>query len=357
MTAAASEAVLSRWAALQDLSAALAKGVPCLRADGLWGSSRALVAAALLHATGRAVLLLTAGAPERHRAATDLRFFLASLSGSTESVLEFPSGSAVSWRGGRHREPDAERALCCHRLLRGDPVAVVATPSALSVPLLSPIEFRSRSFTLAVGEALTRERLLGRLDAAGYERVETVVEVGQWSLRGGIVDVFSPTHDRPARAEFFGDEVESLRLFDPTTQRSVEPLSELVVLPLAPKTAESASLTAYLPADALVALEDPALLEAPPDDAPASEPLHALLGAYQRLEMPLLQRGAAGPARVAMETRSVGGFRGQFKTLAAEIRAWRAEGFTVRLVVDDDLQACRWRTPFAGECRRPGRSS
>ncbi len=341
MTAAASEAVLSRWAALQDLSAALAKGVPCLRADGLWGSSRALVAAALLHSTGRAGLLLTAGAPERHRAATDLRFFLASLSGSTESVLEFPSGPAVGWRGGRHREPDAERALCCHRLLSGEPVVVVATVSALSVPLLPPVDFRSRSFTLAVGEALTRERLLGLLDAAGYERVETVVEVGQWSLRGGIVDVFSPTHDRPARAEFFGDEVESLRLFDPTTQRSVEPLSELVVLPLAPKTAESASLTAYLPADALVALEDPALLEAPPDDAPAAEPLHALLGAYQRLEMPLLQRGAAGPARVAMETRSVGGFRGQFKILAAEIRAWRAEGFTVRLVVDDDLQAER----------------
>jgi transcription-repair coupling factor (superfamily II helicase) len=343
MLVSASEPVLSRWAALQELSAALVKGVPCLQADGLWGSARALVVAALLRDSGRGALLLTAGSPERHRAALDFGFFLAALGGTADRVLEFPSGPAVSWRGGRHREPDAERALCCHRLLRGEPVAVVATPSALSVPLPAPADFRARTFTLTAGDSLSREHLLAQLDAAGYERVETVVEVGQWSLRGGIVDIFSPTHERPARAEFFGDEVESLRLFDPTTQRSVESIAELVVLLLSSKGGDAATLTAYLPADILVALEDPAALEAPPDDAPAAEPLRGLLGGYQRLEMPLLQRSAAGPTRFAMGTRSVGGFRGQFKSLAAEIRGWRAEGFTVRLIVDDERQADRVR--------------
>jgi len=68
---------------------------------------------------------------------------------------------------------------------------------------------------------------VARLEAGGYERVEAVVEVGQWSLRGGIVDIFSPARERPVRVEFFGDEVESLRLFDPTSQRSVEELSAL----------------------------------------------------------------------------------------------------------------------------------
>jgi transcription-repair coupling factor (superfamily II helicase) len=343
MLGSASESALSRWAALQELSAAIARGVPCLQADGLWGSSRALVVAALLQETGRAALLLTGGAPERHRASLDLAFFLASLGGAPDRVLEFPSGSALSWRGGRHRDPDAERALCCHRLLRGDAVIVVAAPSALSVPLPAPADFRAHTFSLAVGESVTREHLLAQLEAAGYERVETVVEVGQWSLRGGIVDIFSPTHDRPGRAEFFGDEVESLRLFDPTSQRSVESIGELLVLPLSAKSGEGATLRAYLPGETLVALEDPAVLEAPPDDAPAAEPLHTLLGGYQRLELPLLQRGPAGPAAVAMGTRSVGGFRGQFKTLAAEIRGWRAEGFAVRLVVDDERQAERVR--------------
>ena len=78
-------------------------------------------------------------------------------------------------------------------------------------------------------EDLRIAEVLARLEAGGYERVEAVVEVGQWSLRGGIVDIFSPARERPVRVEFFGDEVESLRLFDPTSQRSVEELSALAV--------------------------------------------------------------------------------------------------------------------------------
>ena len=102
-------------------------------------------------------------------------------------------------------------------------------------------------------------------------------------------------------------------------------------------------LTAYLPGDALVVLEDPALLDAPPDDAPSAEPLAALLADFQRLELPLLAGPTSAGTRVTMGTRSVGGFRGQFKEMAAEIRGWRGEGFAVRLVVDDERQAERLR--------------
>ncbi|HEY5725598.1 MAG TPA: hypothetical protein VIX40_06540, partial [Methylomirabilota bacterium] len=110
--------VLSSWAALEELLAALPKGAPCLRADGLWGSSRALVVAALRERTGRPILLLTPGPSPRHRMAQDVAFFVASISGGPAAggddgeharVLEFPSGTGTSWRGTRHREPDAER--------------------------------------------------------------------------------------------------------------------------------------------------------------------------------------------------------------------------------------------------------
>jgi transcription-repair coupling factor (superfamily II helicase) len=317
----------------------------------LWGSARALLVAALVRETRRSVVMVTIGAAERHRAARDLDFFLSSLSSGTTSggaltgrrVIECPSAESGSWRGARHREQEAERALCCYRLLQGGTVPIVATPAALSAPFLTPTEFLERMGRLAVGESITREDLLALLDRAGYERVETVVEVGQWSLRGGIVDIFSPVRERPVRAEFFGDEVESLRLFDPSTQRSLEAAAELEVLPFLTKDADTCPLTAYLPADTLVALEDPGLLDAPPDDAPSAEPLHALLRAYQRLELPLVARGTAGASRFDMGTRSVGGVRGQFKALAEEIRDWRREGFTVRLVVDDERQAERVR--------------
>src|SRR5262249_40326045 len=173
------------------------------------------------------------------------------------------------------------------------------------------------------------------------ERVDSVVEVGQWSLRGGIVDVFSPLRERPVRAEFFGDDVESLRLFDPTTQRSIEALDEITVLPLSVDDDPSVFLSAWLPQDALVVLDDPALLDAPPEDAPSAQPLGEALAGFQRLELPLLQRTDGGSTRIAMGTRSVGGYQGRFKELAAAIREWRVEGFTVRLVVDDDQQGAR----------------
>src|SRR5262245_1555975 len=344
------ESTLPRWAAYQHLAAALTDGVLCARADGLWGSSRLLVLAALARETGRPMLAIAASAGDRHRAARDAAFFLGALPVTGErggrpapsDVLEFPSEQPAAWRGGRHREHDAERALYCHPLRLGEPVGIAPTPGALTLQLLSPQEFQARAYSIAAGQTVDREELVSALERAGYERVDAVVEVGQWSLRGGIVDIFSPAHGRPVRAEFFGDDVESLRAFDPTSQRSVEPLKELAVLPLVTE-GRASTLTAFLPADTLVVLDDPTLLEAPPDDAPSAEPLHVLLKDFQRLEMPLLAPPAASAGRIAMGTRSVGGFRGQFKTLAGEIRGWRDEGFTVRLVVDDERQAERLR--------------
>src|SRR5262245_23216697 len=151
MKGSASESLLSRWAALGELSSALAEGVLCAQAVGLWGSSRALVLAALLKDTGRPILGIHTSAADRHRSARDIASFLGSLSESSgggaaappsSRVLEFPSEQPVSWRGGRHREHDAERALCCHRLLSGEAVAVTTTPAALSLPLFPPPEFR-----------------------------------------------------------------------------------------------------------------------------------------------------------------------------------------------------------------------
>jgi transcription-repair coupling factor (superfamily II helicase) len=343
MTVAASDSLLSRWAAFAELSAALARGVPCLQADGLWGSARALVAAALVNETGRSLLILAPGTVERHRMAEDVRFFFGTLEPlGSASLLEFPPAEPTSWRG-RHRDHAAERALACHHLESGRPVVVVATPSALAAPLLAPDEFRARTFSLTVGSTIEREVLLGRLEAAGYERVDTVVEVGQWSLRGGIVDIFSPTRGQPARAEFVGDEVESLRLFDPTTQRSIESVGEIAVLPLGADPGPAVLLPAWLPRETLVVLDDPALLEAPLEDAPSAVPLAEALAGFQRVELPLLQRGAGSALRVTMGTRSVGGFQGRFKELAEAMRSWRAEGFAVRLVVDDEQQAVRLR--------------
>src|SRR5262245_8177756 len=262
-------AALSRWGALDELDRALAAGPVCVEAHGLWGSARALTIAALALAGRRPALAVAPGPAQAHATGLDLAFFTASLAAAgAPPVLEFPPAQPAAWRRGRKTEHDAERALVCHQILSGVPAIVIATPAALSAPLLPPAEFRARAFRVGLGDTFTREDLAERLAAAGYERVESVVEVGQWSARGGIVDVFSPARERPVRAEFLGDEIESLRVFDPTTQRSIDETDEFDVLPLASLDAES-TLVAYLPAETLVALDEATELEAPSEDAPA----------------------------------------------------------------------------------------
>ena len=85
---ASAESVLTRWAAFEEVLAALSRGVPCLRADGLWGSSRALVIAGLLQRTGRPLLVLTPGPAPRHQMAQDTGFFLSTLSGGLAVVVD-----------------------------------------------------------------------------------------------------------------------------------------------------------------------------------------------------------------------------------------------------------------------------
>src|SRR5882724_10647311 len=244
--------MLRQWPAFEALAKCFAEGEPCLRIAGLTGAARALAVAELLQAHPRPALVVVGGLADAHRWTQDLRLFGA-------VALEFPPPEPRLWRGGHHREADAERTVIARRLTVAEPVVVVATPAALNAPLWGLAEFAERTLRLATGDRLDRELLLEALERCGYERVETVVAVGQWSLRGGIVDVFSPSQAGPARIEFFGDAIETIRLFDPTSQRSVGPLDELLVLPLAAEDEApepgDAQLFDYLPASAPVIVD------------------------------------------------------------------------------------------------------
>ena len=335
--------MLTDWPPFHALAKALAEGHPCLRVAGLQGAARALAVAELLQTTPRPALVLVPGIADAHRFAGDLAFFGA-------AAAEFPEQEPRLWRGGRQREADAERALVSRRLAAGEPVVVVATPAALEVELAAPAELADRTLRLGVGDRLDRELLLEGLERAGYERVDTVVEVGQWSLRGGIVDVFAPTHASPARIEFVGDDVESIRLFDPTSQRSVTSLDELLVLSLAAPggPAGGAGLLDYLPPTAPVVLDVPSLLDGGTEETPTRAPLRARLAGRQLVELVLVEGasrgGPAGAAvELALETHAAPRFTGRFGELAAELGRWRAEGFRVRLVAADPRQAVHLR--------------
>lgn len=110
---------------------------------------------------------------------------------------------------------------------------VVTTLEALSKVLISPEAFRSAIITLKTGERLDVHDLMERLVAFGYQRVDLVEGKGQVSLRGGILDIFVATTDKPCRIELFDDEIESLRLFSAENQRSIEKIEEVTILPAA----------------------------------------------------------------------------------------------------------------------------
>jgi transcription-repair coupling factor (superfamily II helicase) len=324
--------MLKDWQAFQGVAKAFAEGDACLPVAGLAGAARALVVADLLHAHPRAAVVVVRSMADAHRMTQDLKFFGA-------PALEFPEREPRLWRGGHHREADAERAVIARRLAAGEPVIVVATPAGLDTPLPAPREFADRSLRITVGDRLERELVLEAFETAGYERADTVVEVGQWSVRGGIVDIFVPSHTRPVRLEFFGDDVESIRLFDPSTQRSTDPLDELLVLPLGAPADDAAGVAHVLdfaPPDAPAILDAPALLDETSEEAPGRRPLREVVGARPRVELELV---AGTTAEHVLDTQEVPHFGGRFADLTAALARWRVEGFTVRLVVADELQA------------------
>jgi transcription-repair coupling factor (superfamily II helicase) len=218
------------------------------RVLGLKGSAIALVAALLArrHA-GRTLLLVTATQKEAARLAEDLAFFLGEAASAPEPsarrVRAFPSWDVLPFATlsppseivhdrveALVRLADAARAGA--GALRGGAPVVVAPVKALLERTLPPAELLRRGRRLAVGDEASREEIGQVLAEAGYAPSPVVEDVGDYSLRGGILDLFPPGYRWPVRVEFDGDLIETVRTFDPQSQRSRGHLKGVEVLPV-----------------------------------------------------------------------------------------------------------------------------
>jgi transcription-repair coupling factor (superfamily II helicase) len=149
------------------------------------------------------------------------------------AVLAFPAPGPPPYRGlPRHADASLRRAAALLAVRRGGVQAVVASPAGLLRPSLAPHLLETRVLSVRVGDEMTPEILLEALDEGGYVREDPVVAPGQVARRGGIVDIFPSDLESPVRLEFLGDTIDSLRTFDPETQRTVAPLPTLTTLPL-----------------------------------------------------------------------------------------------------------------------------
>ena len=263
------------------------------------------------------------------------------------------------------------------------PVAIITTQRALQPHLPPPEVFRASCFKLKAGISLDSKAVDLRLAELGYDRVALVEMEGQWSRRGDIVDVFPVSSEFPVRLEWFGDELEKIREFDPTTQRSLDKISQLVLTPTQftaivkgvlgddieewlPSDAEEthpispiallgvafdkpASILDYLLENTLVAIDEPLQCRAHSDrwiehveeqwqelQTPVEVPkLHrpldeSLTGIeFQRLDLSELSVADGGAFDLA--SRQVPTLPHQFAKIAEILRAERDRGFTVFL--------------------------
>jgi transcription-repair coupling factor (superfamily II helicase) len=159
----------------------------------------------------------------------------ARLFGREESAVYFPSPSLTPYQETETSlQVRAQESVALDAVASGRLTTVVATPRALFRRLPDREAFRNAVLTIRPGEDQPIERLTAHLVRHGFRRTDLVYEVGDFAVRGGIVDLFPPGEDSPVRLDLFGDTVESIRWFDPRSQRSEDTLEAVRVLPLSP---------------------------------------------------------------------------------------------------------------------------
>jgi transcription-repair coupling factor (superfamily II helicase) len=203
--------------------------------SSLTPTAKALVVALLAHQVKRPVVVLVndneAAQNYRQSTATFLEW-LEPGAGSSTHILPALDCSPYEGRS-PHAEIQEQRAAVLWNVVRGR-VRVLFAPMAAALGRFRESAFYSSlALELKVGDELNLADLVEHLQSVGYEPGEPVSAVGQYSVRGGIVDVFPPEAEWPFRLEFFGDQLDSVREFDPSSQRSRKPVPKALLLPLA----------------------------------------------------------------------------------------------------------------------------
>jgi transcription-repair coupling factor (superfamily II helicase) len=217
--------------ARKRVRAELAAGRP-VHVTGVGAAARGLVVQDLLApgpGRARAVLCVAPDEEEADRLAKDVAFFV-----GAGSVLRLPADAVLPYDDlSPDRGVEMERLAALARLhLQGDAVrAIVVSARGFARRAVPPTLFDQGSDLLGQGLQVDREALARRLVDLGYARVPLVEDPGTFAVRGGVVDLWSPAERLPARLEFFGDEVESCRRFDPQNQRSEPEPAEVLVCP------------------------------------------------------------------------------------------------------------------------------
>lgn len=239
-----------------------------LHTTGLHGSALAMVAYAVHRLSHHIHLLIT---DDKERAAYLLND-LENIGGEREKpfekrrILFFPTSYRRPYEIEQTDNANVlSRAEVLNKIMTwGKEMVIVTYPEALSEKVVTKKNLKKNTFSLRAGEEVSLDFLTDMLIEYGFERVDFVAEPGQFAIRGGIVDVFSFSHEYPFRIEFDGDTADSIRTFDPSSQLSLQRIGRIDLLPNIQDrlTGEMRqNLIDYLPANATVWVDNPAYLQ------------------------------------------------------------------------------------------------
>ncbi len=224
--------------------------------DNVWGSAVAAVVAAIRKRVARPLLIIAPTAEAMDDLADDFATF------SDERIERFPPGLEDDGASRARDEAYGTRIRLLKCWLRGDAARVVVTcPHALLQKVPESTELLGSSRVLRTGEKLEVDSFRRWLVENGYQAMTAVELPGEFSVRGGIVDLFAHDWPRPVRIELFDDEIESLRQFDVATQRTVSSVDSIELTVLSTARSGDAHVAAALPPDTCAIWLEPTRIE------------------------------------------------------------------------------------------------
>jgi len=210
-----------------ELLARRERGIEC---TGFSGSEKAYLIASVFLQQSVSCLVIVSSTKQAERLIEDLRYFIGN---PNTPILFFPPYNILPFKFlSYHNEIAANRIRVLYQLLEErTPSIVVITVEALLKKIIPRNEISRYAELLIAGEEIERDYLVAKLISGGYTKTAIVEEPGDFSIRGGIIDIFSPLYEDPLRIEFYGDLVESMRFFSASSQRKFIDINEAVILP------------------------------------------------------------------------------------------------------------------------------
>lgn len=198
--------------------------IPCV-VNGMCDSARPFLVASILKDLGKKGIVIVSEEKEANAVMEIFRLFF-------DKVLFYPARDFVFENITAYsREWEHERLLVLEAVSRGDYDVIVTVPDALMQYTMPLSVLSDNSFSLSYGDIADIKEICSKLERMGYTRTEVVEGIGQFSVRGGIVDVFTPNYIYPVRIDFWGDEVDLIGYFDIVSQRRTENVDRITVIP------------------------------------------------------------------------------------------------------------------------------